>query len=240
LRRGPGAPEYIACRITQPDRLAHLDLIHGEIRLTARDENYFLEHICEVVRIDVLYTRAEHPIRPLSPHHLGDLVLGLSPADQAPWLGDRDLERGTLRAVVWGDAGVVRFASAYLGDLGSHFAVPRRPLLALAELEADLAARWRAGVQVATVNGTMHFAPQVSTSDERVAFSRLPVLSVTARSEGYQHEGPTAVPLLVGDQTRFLMFQTHRLKWSGEQAERRGRIIDRIVEDGARAGEIAK
>lgn len=235
LRRAPGAPDYIECELVAAEPLGHLELIRGEIRVTARPIVERIKHACELVRIDARFSRTEHPIRPLTRDHLGELVLGLPPAEQASWLTSPDVEKAPIRGFVGGKTGLVVFASAWLRDLGTHFAVPNRPLMTRAELESDLDARRAAGKRVALVNGAHHFAPQVTDAAERIAIARLPVLSVTAATSDYQDEGPTAVPLYAAGERRHLLFQQHMVKYSWEAALRRGRMIERIVEDGATA-----
>jgi hypothetical protein len=236
LRRSPTEPAYLECELMTTESYAHLDLIRGEIRVTRRKDDWPVKHTCELVRVDSKFSRLEHPFRPLTRDHLGELVLGLPPAEQAAWLTNPDLEKGPLRGVVGRETGVVVFGSAFLNDLGTHFAVPHRPLLTRAELESDLEARRTAGKRVARLNRPDLFAPQVADASERLALSKLPVLSVTAASESYQDAGPTGVPLRVGSETRYLMFQSHMMKYSWEAAFRRGRVIDRVIEDGARSG----
>ncbi|MFY0531399.1 hypothetical protein [Nannocystis pusilla] len=208
--------------------------MRGEIRLSPRTPPHPVAHTCELVRVDRRFARSEHPIRPLAADHLGELILGITPGEQASWLTHPDLETAPQRGFVGQESGHVVFASAWLDDLGDHFAVPRRPLLTRAELERDLAARLAAGDRVARLGGAHHFSPQVTDARERLAFARVPVLSVTAASESYQDEGPMAVALQVAGQPRYLMYQRKPMRSSWEAALRRGRVIERIVEDAAR------
>ncbi|MCY0995217.1 hypothetical protein OV203_49280 [Nannocystis sp. ILAH1] len=237
LRRSLTAPEYVACELATPGDLAHLDLVRGEVRLSPRTDRHPVAHTCELVRVDRRFAPSEHPIRPLAADHLGELILGIAPGEQASWLTHPDLERAPQRGFVGQDTGHVVFASAWLDDLGDHFAVPRRPLLARAELERDLGARLAAGDRVARLGGAHHFSPQVTDAQDRLAFARVPVLSVTAASEPYQDEGPMAVALQVAGQPRYLLYQRKPMRSSWEAALRRGRVIERIVEDGARPRE---
>ncbi|PCC75461.1 hypothetical protein SAMN02745121_03813 [Nannocystis exedens] len=237
LRRSLTAPEYVACELATPDDLAHLDLVRGEIRLSPRTAPHPVAHTCELVRVDRRFARSEHPIRPLAADHLGELILGLSAAEQASWLTHPDLERAPQRGFVGQESGHVVFASAWLEDLGDPFAVPGRPLLARADLERDLEARRASGARVARLGGARHFAPQVADARERLAFARVPVLSVTAASQPYQDEGLMAVVLQVAGQPRYLLYQRAPMRSSWEAALRRGRVIERIVEDGARPRE---
>ena len=234
LVRTPVAPEYTLCELVMREPHAHLDLIRGEIQVTPLPQT-FARNRCEVVRVHSRFTHREHPIRPLAYAHLGDLLLGLPPSEQfVPWPAKTDLATGPVRAIVGRESGVVVFGSAYLGDLGTHFAIERRPLLTRAELEADLAGKQGPSKRSGRLGGAHHFAPQVTDARERVAFSELAVASVAPQSPHHVDYGPFAVALHVGDETRYLMLQSYSMKASWEHAFRRGRVIERIVEDGAR------
>ncbi len=234
LVRTPAAPEYTLCELVMREPPAHLDLLRGEIRVTPLPER-FAGQRCEVVRVDRRLTRNEHPIRPLTYAHLGELLLGLPPSEQlVPWPAKTDLATGLVRAIVGRESGVVVFGSAYLEDLGTHFAIERRPLMSRAELAVDLAGKQVPGKRIGRLGGAHHFAPQVADARDRIAFSELAVVSVMLPAKGHVDYGPFAVALHVGDETRYLMLQSYTMKASWEHAFRRGRVIERIVEDGAR------
>lgn len=232
LRRAPGAELWTPCELLAPEGSAHLDLVRGEVRLAKRRESWPVEHTCEVVRADERLPFTAHALRPMTRRHVGTLILGARPADQ-PWLDGLDLEKGPQRAILGETSGTIVFASGYLDEIGSQFAVPHRPLLSLAALTEDLDARARAGDRIARLNLAQHFAPQVPDAADRVAFAKLPVLT-TAAPGRLEYEGAAAIPLQVGGRTRWLMLSGHVMKSSWEQAFRRGRVIERVVEDGAR------
>lgn len=234
LVRTPAAPAYTLCELVMSEPHAHLDLIRGEIQVTPLPQT-FARNRCEVVRVDHRFTHDEHPIRPLTHAHLGELLLGFPPSEQfVPWPAKTDLATGPVRAIVGRESGVVVFASAYLGDLGTHFAVERRPLMTREELEADLAGKQGPGKRVGRLGGAHHFAPQVADARDRIAFSEKAVASVVIPSPQHVDYGPFAVALRVGDETRYLMLQSYTMTDSWTHAFRRGRVIERIVEDGAR------
>jgi hypothetical protein len=240
LVRTPTHPKFRVCELdpTGLDEPRSHQLIRGQIDVLADDTRD--RHRCVIVEVEARLAANEHGIQPLDDRSIGIVDIGVTPAAQQ--LDPRELEHGPTRVVLGVESGRVLAASVYLHDLGPLIAIPGRPLITTEMLRAHFDKALDRGDRVGWVSGTKSFAPQVSDPDERMSYAYTPVLSAATNEElrdtpASYHAG--AVPLRAAEGRRYLVMSFGEMKASWENAERRGQMITRILEDDLHPDESA-